>query len=123
MTEQDVTLKEYFDTRLSGMEKRLDEHMKAMEKATDLAYKNVEIRLAGMNAFRTQLMSQAAQFATHDELAACKDREDSELRVLREWKAELKGAAKQTSLDTVRWIALVGLILSVIGIVIRLVSK
>jgi len=49
---------------------RLEERLKASEKALELANNNMCSRLEGMNEFREQLRNQAATFVTRIELDA-----------------------------------------------------
>ena len=54
-----VTLRDYFDARL-----------KDNEKALDIASKELQIRLEGMNEFRSSMKDQAAHFLTREEFDA-----------------------------------------------------
>ncbi len=65
MTKQEeVSLREYIDTRIKALEDRFV----AIDRSTDLAAAAVMARLESMNEFRTQLNSQASHFVTRSEI-------------------------------------------------------
>ena len=65
---QAVGWRDYVDTRLNSL-----------EKATEVAHRAMQDRLAGMNEFRNTLQDQAARFITRNEMEAQLNRIDSEV--------------------------------------------
>ena len=104
-----VSLREYFDTRLD-----------AVERATDLAAHTLEKRLEGMNEFRSTLKDQAAKFVTRDELCIQLRPIIDELRELKSYKDAAVGKASQQSVTTAQFMAVLGLVISLISLLSRL---
>ena len=103
-----ITWRDYVDTRLS-----------ALERAGELERKNLEHRLDGMNAIRDQLRDQADSFVTnveHDAVCDRLERIDRDIRELRESRAELAGKANQSSV-------LIGYLLSAIALIMSIAMK
>ena len=103
-----VSLKEHFDTRL-----------KAIEKSTDLSANTLEKRLEGMNEFRDTLRDQASRFVTRDELEVRTSVNRDAIAELRTFKDRLEGKASASSVYIAYGISLVGLVLSIIGILMK----
>ncbi len=101
-----VSLREHVEARLD-----------AMREAIDLARVGVDQRLEGMNQFREQLREQATHFVGRSEFEASMKTVESELRALREFRTAHEAKASQASVILVGAISLLGLILSVIGLV------
>jgi hypothetical protein len=100
-----VTLKEYIDHRFASL-----------EKTTNLVREDLDHRLAETNRVREQLREQAATFITrtdHDKLAA-------EVSGLREYRASLEGKASQMQVNVAFLVGLIGLLLSLAGLLLRL---
>ena len=62
---------------------RLEEQLKASDEAKEVAYKEMQRRLEGMNEFRAQLASQAQTFVSKAELCAVEERLNGEIRLVR----------------------------------------
>jgi hypothetical protein len=110
----EVTWRDYVDTRLT-----------AIEASVALARINLEKRLDGMNEIREQLHDQADTFVTgveHEALCARIDRMEAEIHGLRESRAELSGKASQSSVDNAKVMAMIGLLLAIVGIVLKFVG-
>ena len=106
-----VTLKEYFDYKFE-----------TVVRATDIAYESMEKRLDGMNEFRDTLRDQAAKFVTRTELESTKERIDSDLRVLREFKSSLEGKASQQSVTIAYVMSGVGLLMGILGTIMGFIK-
>lgn len=126
-----AAMKELFETRLDETVRNLNQRIDTIDTATTLAAVQMEKRLEGMNEFRAALKDQVAQYVTRAEYDADKkagsaatmereERTDADIRMLRESKATLEGKASQKSVTVVLAISIVGVILSVIGILIRI---
>jgi len=107
-----VTLKEYFD-----------EKFKLLDRANEVAFRAMERRLEGMNEFRDTLRDQATRFVTRDEFTIIKDRLDSDIRVLRDFKSELTGKASQASVNAATIVGFLGLLVGAVGLLVRLLGK
>lgn len=101
----EVSLKEYFESRIS-----------ALEKATHVAAQQMDKRLEGMNEFRDALKDQATKFITKDEFNIQHQRVVDDIRTLRESRAKLEGRASQTSVFIAYGLVIVSIIISVIAI-------
>ena len=104
----DVTLKEQIDTRIT-----------ALEKATEIAANAMERRLEGMNEFRDQLKDQASRFVTRDEMDIQVGVNREAISDLRTFKDRLEGKASAQSVYIAYAFALVSLVLSVIGLLVK----
>ena len=62
-----MTLRTYFDDKFADLEKRLAMRDELTEKAIAVAERDLSRRLEGMNEFRSQLTSQAANFIDREE--------------------------------------------------------
>ena len=84
---------------------RLEEQLRASNDAKNVAYKELERRLEGMNEFRAQLNSQAQTFVTKSELCAVEARLNGEIKLVR---------------NTTEWILRILILGSLAAIVIKL---
>jgi hypothetical protein len=103
-----ITLREYIDTRLE-----------AIEKASELAAKLLDVRLESMNEFRNALKDQSGQFVMRSECGIRKQSVDGDIRILREYKAALEGKASHLYVSITLIIALLSLFVGVVGLLIK----
>jgi len=109
-----ISLKEHFDTRIV-----------ALEKATDMAAKNLDRRLDTMNEIRDQLKVQREEFITtpeHESLCQTVDRIREDVRNLQLDAATLAGKASQSSVLIGYALSAVGILLAVISLVKELIK-
>jgi hypothetical protein len=66
----ELTLKEYFESRYKALEDLICARLQAQDKAVELAKNSMEKRLDSMNEFRDTLKDQASRFVTRSELLA-----------------------------------------------------
>jgi hypothetical protein len=85
--------------------------------ASEVSAAMLEKRLESMNEFRLQLKDQAGTFFTKSEHAVFMTSVEKDLRVLRESKANLEGKASQSAVNVALIVSLLGLALSLIGLV------
>lgn len=116
---KNITLKEYFDTRFNELRNYIDIKFNAMDKASCLAQENLNTRLEHLNEFRDSLKDQTANYVTLAEYNSTKIQRDSDIRMLREANAEMKGKASQQSVIAAYVIAIVGIIIGVIGLLMK----
>lgn len=104
-----VSLREYLESRIS-----------AIEKASDLAAKLLDVRLESMNEFRAAMKDQSSQFINRNEYEARRQTVDGDIRTLREYKAALEGKASQFFAIITLVVALLSLFIGLAGIILRL---
>ena len=118
-----VTLKEFFDVRLAQVEALVCEKFNTVETATSLAKEALDLRLQSMNKFRETLQDQAATFMTRTEYQLQHDRLIEDIRMLKEAKALMDGKASQSSVNIAYLLAFAGLLVSVINVIHSFWSK
>lgn len=106
MSDDSVSLKEYLESRINGV-----------EKATTVAAASMEKRLESMNEFRSQLKDQTATFLTKEYYEMNHKVVQDQVDVLRLSKAELAGKASQSSVTVAFIISAIGIIFSIISLV------
>jgi len=128
-----VTLRDYVEARLI-----------AMDKATDLAYEKMEIRLRNMNEFREALSDQAGKFVPRIESQVAHDaikvelkvemekikadlKEElsevcSDVEVLRDFKSTMEGKASQHSVNIALVLGLIGAGVGVLSMLLAIVD-
>ena len=104
--DDEVTLKEYFESRLQEI-----------EKATDRTAEQLNKRLEGMNEFRDTLKDQAAKFVTRDTLDVIIDKLNVDIKNLTTAKDVLSGKASQNSVLWAYAVAVIGIVIGIIGLV------
>ncbi|MFA5416899.1 MAG: hypothetical protein WC341_00435 [Bacteroidales bacterium] len=135
------SLKEVFKDKIAALKELILSKIEALEKATILAYVNMEERLKGMNEFRAQLKDQVLTFITrveHD--AVVKKFEEAiqllrnsnfitraefdsaieaikkDVQMLRDFKNLLEGKASQKSVTISYIMSAIGIIIALIGL-------
>ena len=93
-----VTLRDYFEARIT-----------ALEKATSLAATTMERRLDGMNEFRATLKDQAGRFITRDELNIQMLAINETLKSLQSYRDQMEGKASAASVYVAMGLSLLGL--------------
>jgi hypothetical protein len=96
------------EAEVKNLREILDIRIMALDTATSLAKESMERRLESMNEFRTQLKDQSFTFVTrreHDMVLA-------DLQSLRESRSKMEGKADQSSVEWVKWMAILGILLS-----------
>lgn len=112
------TLKTYVDLKFETLNKQLSFNDKALGIASD----NLKDKLEKMNEMRDQLNQQANTFATKLEMTAIKEKFDLAIGSLNISRAELEGKATQQSVDTAKYIAMLGMAIGIAGIIIALIK-
>jgi hypothetical protein len=106
-----VSLKEHMESRIA-----------ALEKATEVAAREMNRRLEGMNEFRAQLDEQTRTFVDKDGFEHRHEAACSRIKELESFKDKLEGKASQKSVDSARWIALAGLALGIIATLLNILE-
>ena len=115
--EDSVTLKEYFETRLNGVEDKLELNLKLNQIALDKASTELNTRLENMNQFRAQMNRQESTYLTKENYESRHQTLINDINSLKETRAELKGRASQQSVYIAYIIAIIGIVLSMYDIV------
>ena len=108
-TSNEITLKEYFETRLKeqldgsnvkfiAAESQFNIKIAALEKATIVAASSMEKRLEGMNEFRDQLRDQTGTFVTKPEYAQQVIRINEDIKLLADIKSQFVGRQEHDSM-------------------------
>jgi DNA-binding FadR family transcriptional regulator len=121
LSSQDVvSLKEYFESRINSLQEYLETRLTSIERATEAAKLTMEKRLEGMNEFRDALRDQAGRLATRDELSLQIDRLNVDISDLKKFKATLEGKASQQSVNIALMLSMSGLLIGVITLILKL---
>lgn len=94
-----------------------------LEESTNRLAINMDRRLDGMNEFRGALSDQTGLYATRKEVEALHQVIESDLRLLRDSRAKLEGAASQTSVLVALGFAALGVLIGVANIILRAMGK
>jgi polyphosphate kinase len=113
---KNISFKEYFDNRFTELKNYMDIKFESIEKSTCLAQENLNTRLESMNEFRNSLKDQTAQYITRVEHDVLK----TQISVLEQNNARSEGKASMSSVYLGYIVAFIGIILGVIGIIIKL---
>ena len=117
------TLKDYFTLWIENLEKFLDErdrriqeHFILNDSAKEIAAKVTETRLENLNEWKNTVKDRNETYFTRTEHEQYMKAVEADLRVLRESRAELAGAAKQSSVQIALAIAGIGMVMSACGV-------
>ena len=108
----DISMRDYVDTKITGLTGLFETKIMANEKAVELASRTLSARLDLMNEFRMQLRDQSSTFFPRSEHEIYIKAVDKDIRELRESKAELAGKASEKSVAFTMIVAMIGIILS-----------
>ena len=94
---------------------RLGERLNAHEKALEIARREMERRLEGMNEFREQLNHQTATFLTRTEIGLMHEKIDNDITDLKKAKNIAEGKASVASVYVAWLLAILSLIVGLLG--------
>jgi hypothetical protein len=103
-----VSLKEYVDRRIDALCLVIDKSEQVMNA-----------RMDGLNEFRSAMSDQASRFVQRDEYRVAHKALEDASQECRDFMAEHRGKASQSSVLYLGAIALAGLIISLIGIFVK----
>jgi hypothetical protein len=106
-----VSLRDYLEARIT-----------ALEKANEVASRALEARLAAMNEIRETLRDQSSQMATRRELTQATGVIEKDLRILREFRAELQSKADQSAVAQARLMAYLALAVGIVSLLLRVLG-
>jgi len=118
-----VPLREHVDIRVNSLEKLLEAQFAAIEKATALYQRTLDVRLEGLNEWRQQSKDREREFLPREEYRVSHDRVVEDVRSLRESRAEISGKASQKSVNITQGIALAALAGTLINVALRLAGR
>jgi hypothetical protein len=111
MTDKEISLREYIDLRFNQNQLAIDKAEKLMSE-----------RLNSMNEFRATLKDQAGTFITRSEHEILNLRTEEEIRTLNTAKDIASGKASQNSVNFAYILAAMGILISMIDLVLRLIG-
>ena len=121
ITEQTVTLKEYFESRLTALEDMVKRRFESQERAVSTALAANEKRLDGMNEFRNTLNDQSKTFVTKAEFIGLEALINAKLGAIEKAvqaiqisDATLAGKASQNAVLGAYGVAVIGIVLGII---------
>ena len=137
-----IDLRDYFEAQIKDLRRYYDSKLEGIEHGTSSTAQQLEKRLNGMNEFRESLKDsqarmvsrqeldfvldklniinqQIANCVTRDSCAVHMGRASDDIRILREAKAAIEGKASLNAFYVTLLISLIGLVLSLIGIIQR----
>ena len=115
-----VPLEKYLDKRLDALESLMVTRFDAADKATVLFQIALEARLEGLNEWRQQSKDRERDFMPRSEYQLHHDQVCSDVRELRESRAELEGKASQKSVNLAVILTVFALFLSALGVILAL---
>lgn len=111
-----VTLKEFLSDKIDALEDKTNLKIKLNQIALDKFEDKLEIRLHGMNEMRGVIKDQIASAVTKKEIDVMNEKISSDLKMLREFVAELKGKASMSSVYFSYFVAVIGVIIAIVGL-------
>ena len=115
-------LKDLMDTQRAWLNEKIDIKIASIEKGIDIAHKEMDRRLEGMNEFRAQLDKQAKYFVNQKEIDVVINKINEDIKTLREYKAMLEGKADQKSVTIAFVMSVFALIIAIVSIIIFLIK-
>jgi len=97
MPDNEVTLRDYFESQLE-----------AYQRAVEIATRTLDKRLDGMNEFRDTLRDQASRFVTRDELALKVDVLQAQIGELKKFRDQAAGKADTKAVYIAYALAVIG---------------
>ena len=122
-------IKNYVIDKVEALRTEINIKIDALKEATTIAKTSLDERLSHMNEFRDALKDQTATFINrkeHEILIQSIDIRineiNCEIQSLKESKARLEGKADQSSVNTSLIIAIIGIVISVSGLVLHFIG-
>ena len=122
LSNSEIGLKEYFESKLCGLERAIETARVGMEK-----------RLDGMNEFRDVLKDQNARSPSREEverridvveanMCASVEAVEKDIKELMKFKNQMEGVASQKDVSSARGIAFAGLAIALFNLISKLVG-
>lgn len=93
----------------------------ALEKSTSASLSMLEKRLESMNEFRASLSDQTRNYYTKSEHDSYQKLVETDLRFLRESRAELQGKASQSSMNVTFGLAAIGALTGMVAVILNVI--
>lgn len=119
----DISLKEFFLTLLEERKQQFNNRFEAMDKAVSTATSSLDKRLDTMNEFRNTLKDQNATFLTKTEYDNRHTELSKQIEDLKLSRAEMAGKASQSSVNLAYAVTGIGLIISIVSLILRIVIQ
>jgi hypothetical protein len=107
-----ITPRELFEKELANLKAQTQLQLRAMEAASEKSAAILDERLERMNEFRAAMQDQGATFVTRAELDLKLEAIERDVRALRDFASEHRGAASATSVYVTGALALISLAVS-----------
>jgi len=117
-----INLKEYFDLAIKAQDEKTTAILKGQQIALELAKKNMDYRLEEMNNFRKDMQRMETSFLTREAFEIKHELMQKQVDELRLSRAELQGKADQKSVNWILGISVIGLVISIISVITRLLK-
>lgn len=118
-----VELKEHLEKLLLDTEKYFESRLKAMEIAVEIANDTMKTRLDGMNEFRAALKDANNTKVDRQELFALLDPLRKDIEELKRYRYENEGKASQKDVNVAMLFSGIGLAISVVSLLLRLLGN
>lgn len=115
-------LRDLFEAQLTAMQERFLAELRAIREAVTVANAANDKRLDSVNEFRAQMADQAARFIVRSDLEAAVAPLRSDIAALKEFRAELKGKASQSSVNMAYAFAGLSAVLGIVNLLIALLK-
>lgn len=137
---EDVKLRDHLTELVEGLDKRIDQRLIAMERVNEIRFEALEKMLnyitdandkahTSMNEFRGVIGDQAKSFITRTDYETLRNSFDKDMDLTRKdiedlklSRAELAGKANQSQLTTTFIISLLGVLIGIIGIILKFIK-
>lgn len=116
---ESVSMCEYFSTQINNLKEYMDIKFKAIEDSTKLAQNNLNDRLSHMNEFRETISDQTKMYITRNEYNVMMTKYDAQIEALIKQAALAEGKASTNSVYIGYVIALIGIIMGIIGLILK----
>jgi hypothetical protein len=114
-----VALKEHLETRIAAQSEYFLARLDAVEKASCVAGRRLDERLAAMNEFRNAMGDLSNRMVTRGELGLQMDQVGLDIADLKKSRDMAAGKASQTSVMVSYVIGIAGLVMGVIGLFVK----
>jgi hypothetical protein len=86
-----VSIRQYFEALLQQYKEAHDKEHTLLEKSTELAKQNLEIRLEGMNEFRKQIQEERGSFVNRDKFDILMGALDRRISAIESFQSKIIG--------------------------------
>jgi cysteinyl-tRNA synthetase len=107
-----VSLEKHFESRISALEKNIEQALHSAEKAAELLARNMETRMDGLNHVKEMLKDMKPEFVSKSDHAFI----EAEIKILQKFMATAEGKASQSQANITLAISIIAAIIGIIGL-------